>query len=119
MITGNTRGDDGIIYYNVASQNASRNGVWKLPPEGHPRRIAALPTDRSPNGLAIDLAGRTLYVADSLKSTIWAVPAWGGPAKTWLTDPALAPDPYASLPLGVNGLRFYNGAVFASTPHPR
>ncbi|MET9761957.1 SMP-30/gluconolactonase/LRE family protein [Streptomyces sp. NPDC006372] len=114
QITGNTRGSDGTIYYNVQSSHRSRNGVWKLPPSGTPQRMAALPADGIPNGLAIDPGEQTLYVADSLKSTVWAVPVQGGPATAWLTDPALAPDPYASLPLGANGLRFHNGAVWVS-----
>jgi hypothetical protein len=89
-ITGNTRGHDGTVYYNVWSSDASRNGVWKLPPGGTPHRIAALPAGGVPNGLAIDPAGRTLYVADSQMGTVWAVPVPGGPATAWLVDPTLA-----------------------------
>lgn len=113
QITGNTRGNDGTVYYNVDSDDASRNGTWKLPPHGHPQRLAALP-DGLPNGLAIDRAGRTLYAADSYNGTVWAVPASGGPAKIWLNGPALAADPDGSLPLGVNGVRFHKGAVWVS-----
>nr|WP_307818972.1 SMP-30/gluconolactonase/LRE family protein [Streptomyces sabulosicollis] len=113
MITGNVRGNDGTVYYNVDSDDTSRNGVWKLPPHGHPQRLAALP-DGLPNGLAIDAAGRTLYVADSHKAKVWAVSVSGGPAKVWLSGPALAAAPDASLPLGVNGLRFHKGAVWVS-----
>lgn len=114
MITGNTRGSDGTVYYNVASADTSRAGVWKLPAGGSPRRLAALPTDGLPNGLALDPAGRTLYVADSLNGTVWAVPASGGRATPWLTDPALDPDPNAALQVGVNGLRFHNRAVWVT-----
>ena len=110
--SGITRGRDGTTYYNVASDDDSRAGVWKLPPGGTPRRIAALPTDGLANGLALDPAGRTLYVADSSKGTVWAVPASGGKATAWLTDPALAPD--SSVPFGANGLRFHRGAVWVS-----
>ncbi|WP_328745976.1 SMP-30/gluconolactonase/LRE family protein [Streptomyces sp. NBC_00285] len=113
QITGNTRGDDGTVYYNVDSDDASRNGTWKLPPHGRPQRLAALP-DGLPNGLAIDQAGRTLYAADSLNGTVWAVPVSGGAARVWLTGPELAPDPNASLKLGVNGVRFHKGAVWVS-----
>ncbi|WP_327725405.1 hypothetical protein [Streptomyces europaeiscabiei] len=112
--TGNTRDRQGSVYYNVASSDASRAGVWKLPPGGTPRRIAALPTDGLPNGLAIDPAGRTLYAADSNKATVWTVPSSGGTATVWLTDPALAADPSAPVPLGANGLRFHKGAVWVS-----
>ncbi|MFE0629238.1 hypothetical protein ACFW3D_20040 [Streptomyces sp. NPDC058864] len=112
--TGNTLGGDGTVYYNLWSADASRSGVWALPPNSRtPRRIAALPADALPNGLAIDPSGRTLYVADSHKSTIWAVPAAGGRAHPWLTDQALAPVPDAEA-FGANGLRFHNGAVWVS-----
>ncbi|MFF3851295.1 SMP-30/gluconolactonase/LRE family protein [Streptomyces sp. NPDC002328] len=110
--TGNTRDRDGNIYYNVASSDSARAGIWKLPPGGSPRRIAALPTDGLPNGLAIDPTGRTLYAADSNKATVWTVPASGGTATAWLTDPALAATP--SAPFGANGLRFHKGAVWVS-----
>ncbi|MEU6259749.1 hypothetical protein [Streptomyces sp. NPDC047043] len=113
--TGLARGRDGTVYYNVYSSDASRAGVWKLSPGGTPGRIAALPADGLPNGLALDPAGRTLYVADSSKGTIWAVPAVGGEATAWLADPALAADPAnPSNPFGVNGLRFHRGAVWVS-----
>ncbi|QJT06665.1 hypothetical protein G9272_05790 [Streptomyces asoensis] len=112
--TGNTRDRNGNIYYNVASSNASRAGIWKLPPGGTPRRIAALPTDGLPNGLALDSTGRTLYAADSNKATVWTVPSSGGTATAWLTGPALAADPSAPVPLGANGLRFHKGAVWVS-----
>ncbi|MER5805770.1 hypothetical protein [Streptomyces mirabilis] len=83
----------------------------QLPPGGKPRRIAALPADGLPNGLALDPTGRTLYAADSYKATVWIVPVSGGTAKAWVTDPTLAPDTSVAVPLGANGLRFHKGAV--------
>lgn len=114
-ISGNTRGSDGTVYYSVwAPGNAARNGVYNLLPDGTPQRIAALPADSGPNGLAVDPAGRTLYIADSLKGIIWSVPVSGGSATPWLTDAALAPVPTETLPIGANGLRFHNGALWVS-----
>ncbi|WP_232838570.1 SMP-30/gluconolactonase/LRE family protein [Streptomyces geranii] len=114
-ISGNTRGSDGSVYYSVwAPGNAARNGVYTLGADGTPRRIAALPADAGPNGLAIDTAGRTLYIADSLKGVIWSVPVSGGSPTPWLTDAALAPVPTEALPIGANGLRFHNGALWAT-----
>ncbi|MEV0480244.1 hypothetical protein AB0I69_06430 [Streptomyces sp. NPDC050508] len=114
-ISGNTRGSDGTVYYSVwAPGNAARNGVYRLLADGTPQRIAALPADAGPNGLAIDPTGRTLYIADSLKGIIWSVPTAGGPATPWLTDAALAPVPTEALPIGANGLRFHNGALWIS-----
>lgn len=114
-ISGNTRGSDGTVYYSLwAPGNADRNGVYKLLPDGTPQRVAALPADSGPNGLAIDSAGRTLYIADSLKGIIWSAPASGGSVTPWLTDDALAPVPTEALPIGANGLRFHNGALWAT-----
>ncbi len=114
-ISGNTRGDDGTVYYSVwAPGNAARNGVYTLLQDGTPQRIAALPADAGPNGLAIDSTGTTLYIADSFKSTIWSVPVSGGSVTPWLTDAALAPVPTEALPIGANGLRFHNGALWVS-----
>ncbi|MEV0738984.1 hypothetical protein AB0I51_24280 [Streptomyces sp. NPDC050549] len=114
-ISGNTRGSDGTVYYSVwAPGNAARNGVYKLLADGTPQRVAALPADSGPNGLAVDPAGRTLYIADSLKGIIWSVPVSGGSATPWLTDAALAPVPTKALPIGANGLRFHNGALWIS-----
>jgi sugar lactone lactonase YvrE len=114
-ISGNTRGDDDTVYYSVwAPGNADRNGVYKLGQDGTPQRIAALPADAGPNGLAIDSTGTTLYIADSFKSTIWSVPVSGGSVTPWLADAALAPVPTEALPIGANGLRFHNGALWVS-----
>ena len=114
-ISGNTRGSDGTVYYSVfAPGNAARNGVYKLLPGGTSERIAALPAGAGPNGLAIDRAGRTLYIADSFTSTIWSVPVSGGSVTPWLTDDALAPVVTEALPIGANGLRFHNGALWVS-----
>jgi hypothetical protein len=79
--------------------------VYTLGRDGTPQRIAALPADAGPNGVAIDPAGRTLYIADSFKSIIWSVPVSGGSVTPWLTDAALAPVPTEALPIGANGLR--------------
>jgi DNA-binding beta-propeller fold protein YncE len=114
-ISGNTRSDDGTVYYSVfAPGDAARNGVYALRPGGTPQRIAALPAGAGPNGLAIDPGGRTLYIADSFQATIWSVPVAGGTVTPWLTDAALAPVPTEALPIGANGLRFHNGALWAS-----
>jgi hypothetical protein len=114
-ISGNARGSDGTVYYALwAPGNVDRNGVYKLRADGTPQRVAALPADSGPNGLAVDAAGRTLYIADSLRGTIWSVPVSGRSATPWLTDPALAPVPTEALPIGANGLRFHNGALWIS-----
>ena len=65
--TGNTCGSDGTVY-KVWSKDASRAGVWKLPPRRPPQPRRGPAADGLPNGLAIDPPGHTLYVSDSLKA---------------------------------------------------
>lgn len=47
-------------------------------------------------------------------STIWSASIDDGIATTWLEDESLAPVSDATVPLGTNGLRFHDGAVWAS-----
>jgi sugar lactone lactonase YvrE len=54
------------------------------------------------NDLAFDDDGN-LYVTDSFAATIYRIPAGGGAASVWFTDPRLAGDP--AVPFGVNGIR--------------
>jgi hypothetical protein len=112
-IGGNALGRDGTIYYNVVSPDPSRSGVWRLSPHGAAQRITAMPAGQFLNGLTLDSINRTLYVADSLASTIWAIPTSGGPAKAWLVGPALAPSTSGN-GIGANGIEYHNGAVWFS-----
>ncbi|MER7639366.1 hypothetical protein [Streptomyces sp. NPDC126522] len=112
-IGGNVIGRDGTIFYNVVSPDPSRSGVWRLPRYGAAQRITAMPAGQFLNGLTLDSSNRTLYVADSVAGTIWAIPTSGGPATAWLVGPALAPSPSGN-GIGVNGVEFHNGAVWFS-----
>ncbi|MGW1244504.1 hypothetical protein [Streptomyces bobili] len=110
LTTGIVRAHDGTLYFLYATGTADLTGVWRLRPGGRPQRIAALPATGLPNGLALDARTRALYVTDSALGTIWRVPASGGTATAWSTDPALAPAGF----LGANGLKIHNGAVWAT-----
>ena len=112
-ISGNVRGHDGSVYYNVISADPARSGIWRIPPGGAPERIAATP-GAFLNGLTIDPVTQTLYSCDSQTGTIWSVPASGGTATKWLTSQALAPAQSGPGHLGVNGVEFHQGAVWAS-----
>jgi hypothetical protein len=112
-ISGTVRGHDGSIYYNMISADPARSGIWRLPPGGAPERIAATP-GAFLNGLTIDPATQTLYACDSSTGTIWSVPASGGTATQWLVSPALGPAQALPGHLGVNGVEFHQGAVWAS-----
>ncbi|ROQ66395.1 sugar lactone lactonase YvrE [Streptomyces sp. 840.1] len=108
LVTGLVRDAHGTLYFLYATGTDDLTGVWRLTPGGHPERIAALPADGLPNGLALD-SGR-LYVTDSVRGVIWRVPVAGGRATVWADGAELAPDNF----LGANGLKVHNGAVWVS-----
>ncbi|MEU9348047.1 hypothetical protein AB0D74_43315 [Streptomyces sp. NPDC048278] len=110
LTVGITRAHDGTLYFLYATGTADLTGVWRMRPGGRPERIAALPADGLPNGLALDARTHTLYVADSVRGSIWKVPTTGGTATAWSTAPELAPAGF----LGANGLKVHNGAVWAT-----
>ncbi|MCZ4120928.1 SMP-30/gluconolactonase/LRE family protein [Streptomyces sp. H39-S7] len=108
LVTGLVRADDGTLYFLYATGTSDLTGVWRLAPGGTPERIAALPADGLPNGLALD--GRRLYVTDSVRGVIWRVPVGGGAATVWASGDELASNGF----IGANGLKVHNGAVWAS-----
>lgn len=110
LTVGIVRAHDGTLYFLYATGTADLTGVWRLHPGGRPQRIAALPAEGLPNGLALDERTGTLYATDSVLGTIWSVPAAGGTATAWSTAPELASTGF----LGANGLKVHNGAVWAT-----
>ncbi|MFJ5301116.1 SMP-30/gluconolactonase/LRE family protein [Streptomyces sp. NPDC088350] len=110
LTVGIVRAHDGTLYFLYATGTADLTGVWRLRPGGEPRRIAALPADGLPNGLALDSRTNTLYVTDSVRGAIWSVPTAGGTPTTWSSAPELAATGF----LGANGLKIHNGAVWAT-----
>jgi hypothetical protein len=110
LTTGIVRDHDGTLYFLYATGTADLTGVWRLRPGGTPTRIAALPANGLPNGMALEPHSRTLYIADSVLGKIWRVPTTGGTPKTWSAAPELAVDGF----LGANGLKIHNGAVWVT-----
>jgi len=110
LTVGIVRADDGTLYFLYATGTPDLTGVWRLRPGGEPQRIAALPANGLPNGLALERRTRTLYVADSVLGTVWSVPTTGGTPTAWSTAPELASTGF----LGANGLKIHNGAVWAT-----
>ncbi|MEU1628498.1 hypothetical protein ABZ746_24905 [Streptomyces sp. NPDC020096] len=107
---GIVRDQDGTLYFLYAAGSADLTGVWRMHPHGKPERIAALPANGLPNGMALDRRSGVLYIADSVLGTIWSVPTAGGAATAWTTAPQLA---FSSI-AGANGLKIHNHAVWAS-----
>ncbi|MGW2521720.1 SMP-30/gluconolactonase/LRE family protein [Streptomyces sp. NPDC001617] len=110
FVGGIARADDGTLYVTYATGTADLTGVWAVRPGGSPHRIAALPADGLPNGLALDRRTGRLYVTDSVHGVIYRLPAHGGTATVWADDEALKPTTFA----GANGLKLHHGAVWAT-----
>ncbi|TCR15240.1 hypothetical protein [Streptomyces sp. BK205] len=110
FVGGIARADDGTLYVTYATGTADLTGVWAVRPGGRPHRIAALPADGLPNGLALDGREQRLYVTDSVHGVIYRLPADGGKAIVWARGEALEPSTFA----GANGLKLHDGAVWAT-----
>ncbi|MEU1088865.1 hypothetical protein ACFYPN_17300 [Streptomyces sp. NPDC005576] len=110
LTVGIVRAQDGTLYFLYATGTADLTGVWRLRPGGRPQRIAALPAQGLPNGLALDRGTGILYVTDSVRGTISRVPVTGGVPALWSTAPELASTGF----LGANGLKVRNGAVWTT-----
>ncbi|WP_225824100.1 SMP-30/gluconolactonase/LRE family protein [Streptomyces naphthomycinicus] len=110
FLGGIVRTHDGTLYFLYATGSADQTGLWRLRPGGTPQRIAALPADGLPNGLALDEGTGHFYIADSVLGTVWRVPATGGAPTRWATAPELAREGF----LGANGIKIHRGAVWVT-----
>ncbi|WP_228922769.1 SMP-30/gluconolactonase/LRE family protein [Streptomyces sp. DH7] len=110
FLGGIVRAHDGTLYFLYATGSSDLTGLWRLRPGGTPQRIAVLPADALPNGLALDQHERRLYMADSVLGTVWRVPIAGGTPTEWATAPELAAAGF----LGANGIKIHNDAVWVS-----
>ncbi|MFH8462985.1 hypothetical protein [Streptomyces sp. NPDC017991] len=110
LATGIARTPDGTLYVLYATGTADLTGLWRLRPGRSPQRIAALPADGLPNGLALDERGQRLYITDSVLGTVWTVPVTGGTPTAWSTAPELASTGF----LGVNGAKVRDGALWVT-----
>jgi hypothetical protein len=110
LATGITHTPDGTVYVLYATGTADLTGLWRLRPGQAPRRIAALPANGLPNGLALDKRTNQLYITDSVLGTVWTVPTTGGTPTAWSTAPELASAGF----LGANGAKVHDGALWVT-----
>jgi sugar lactone lactonase YvrE len=110
VVTGVARSDRGVVYFLYSAGQGGLTGIWQVRRFGEPRLVVPLPADTFPNALVIDGKRDRFLVTDSTGGRIWQAPLRGGQASVWSADPALAPDGF----FGANGLKVYDGAVWAS-----
>lgn len=110
FLGGIVRADDGTLYFLYATGSSDLTGVWRMRTGGTAQRIAALPAEGLPNGLALDRSARRLYVADSVLGTVWRIPLTGGAPSRWSSGPELAAAGF----LGANGIKVHRGSVWVS-----
>jgi sugar lactone lactonase YvrE len=108
LITGLAFDSAGNLYVADATFQASPPpGVFRIGAGGTVRRVATLPADSFPNGLAF--RDGDLYVSDSSLGAIWRL----SPAEKltrWLVNPLLAP----KTSIGANGLAFWHSGLYVS-----
>ncbi|WP_380281492.1 hypothetical protein [Kitasatospora purpeofusca] len=107
-VSGLARAHDGTLYFAYATGTADLTGIWRLCPGGEPERIAALPADSLPNGLALDERAGVLYSSDSALGLVRVIPLDGGAPAVWSDDARLKP----VSAFGANGLKVHRGAVW-------
>ncbi|MDH6624760.1 hypothetical protein M2271_002564 [Streptomyces sp. LBL] len=110
LTTGIVHTSDGTVYMLYATGTADLTGLWRIRPGQDPERIAALPANGLPNGLALDEHSQQLYVTDSALGTVWTVPIGGGTPTAWSTAPELASTGF----LGANGAKVHDGALWVT-----
>jgi hypothetical protein len=111
LTVGIIRDHAGSLYVALCTGSPGLQGIWRVSPNGSASRLAALPADGIPNGMAFDDRDGFIYVADSLLSVIWRVAIADGAVSAWARGPQLAPDGG----LGANGLKLHDGAVWVSS----
>jgi len=110
LTVGIVRSHAGSLYVALCTGSPDQQGIWRVSPDGSASRIAALPANGIPNGMALDQRHGFIYVADSLLSVIWRVSIADGAVSAWARGPQLAPHGG----LGANGLKLHDGAMWVS-----
>lgn len=105
---------DGNVYAGAAACDPGARGIWRVTPGGTATRIASLPPDAHPNGLAVRRGH--VYVSDHFGGRIFRAPLanQGGPAELWVSSPLLAFVPNPFLAPGANGIQFFRNTAFVA-----
>jgi hypothetical protein len=100
---------DGRTFFVLYATGSAETGVWTFSEGRAPRKLADLPADGLPNGLARDTSTGILYATDSAKGLVYAVtPA--GRVRVFSDDAALASTGF----FGANGVKVRGGHLYVS-----
>ena len=98
-------------YVSAAPCDPSLIGIYRIPAGGGPAvRIAALPPDSLPNGIAY--RDGWLYVADTNLGRVWRIKPDGSSTTVWTSSPLLEPLP--DFFPGPNGVQFFGDELYVS-----
>jgi len=87
--------------------------IFQLDREGNAAPLMTLPDAVFLNGLT-QLEGDRYLVADSYRGAIWEIDIMAQSARIWLEDPLLARQGSDRPTPGVNGLKIFDGTLYAS-----
>ena len=91
---------------------ASGSSLYRLASDGTPSLLTDIAGAISLNGIA-RYNTNTFFTADDTANTIWSVNTTTGTSGAWLTGPLLVP-PADGLPIGPNGIKLFQGALYVS-----
>src|SRR5260370_3350500 len=109
---GIVRDHHGSLYVALCTGSPDLQGIWRVSQNGSASRIAALPADGIPNGMALDERHGFIYLPDSLLSTRCVVAIADRTVVAWASGPQLAPRRRP----GANGLKLHGGAAWVRNP---
>ena len=110
LTTGLVRTPTGRLYALYAAGTSRLTGLWEIRAGQTPRRVAGLPGNSLPNGMALSGDRQNVYVADSALGLVYKIRLQDGAVRRWASGPGLEPDTF----LGANGINVHNGAVWVS-----
>ncbi len=110
LATGIARDHHGTLYVALCVSDPDLAGIWQISAGASPTRLAALPVNGVPNGIALDDHQGFIYVADSVLSTVWRVSLVDHTVSAWSSGPQLAPGNF----IGANGLKVHGRAVWVT-----
>jgi sugar lactone lactonase YvrE len=101
---------DDRLHVALWSGSAYTNGIWRVDRDGRSARVVALPPEAGPNEIIFTSDGG-MFVTDSPGAAIWRITP-NGAAHRWISHDLLRAPADAPLPVGANGLDFWQRDLY-------